>query len=801
MLLIGEFGCGKSFLALEAANEFIAWQSTAIELVVVDRPGDLTPALLETAAGRELVVIVAGIDDGDPESAGIVEQLAAAHTVRLIGTARRLAGVADRLVRNPSVQQIAIGPLSLEESEALLADLLGVERLSPKTLDRWHRSTGGNRHALVTLALAAERRGDVRRARGVAWVPSRLDRAPSDFIDQLGALSDVERATLDLVAFAAPLSEPELLHLLDRSAVSALIDRQVLTVSSGSDGTNALTTRLPILSAAVLAQLSPLHRIELAAKCFDALDSDSADQFTTLTAKGRSRIVRFGIEGGRPVPIDWVWQALRAGSRSAELPFLLRLALVAMHHENPQRAAEAVSRAAELAHFLGDHGALAEALEKLSEFLGDAERFESLTQSTQIGLIGLSINLDPFTSTNPEHALAEIDRWVVWAAAHAFDGTELARAGRLSILALAGRLGDAIAVAGGTTNRHELEAEWVITQARSIEAMLRVQRGEFRSALALAESTRQAVLLHDIPPTIAGELEDLAIFLAHWARGTKLPTRYTVDTSEPPGRDDLEAARARSGISDLTIALLAIQEARWYDAANLAERVVAVLEEHDPFGLIPLAHGISALAHAALGENERAREALMRSGAVGRGVARAIGGIIGILALRARHWLRDPDLQEVALGLADWAASQGLALIELEALDIYVYEARSNDPQLLERVERAAARVDPPIGDTILTHVRGLMGHGGGETAFEERLLSELGLWMPLPPVEHLTEREREIALFTALGYPSKHVAEHLHLSARTVETHLARVYSKLGVSGREELRLWFSRRRETASQ
>ncbi|MCA0345504.1 MAG: LuxR C-terminal-related transcriptional regulator [Actinobacteria bacterium] len=52
-----------------------------------------------------------------------------------------------------------------------------------------------------------------------------------------------------------------------------------------------------------------------------------------------------------------------------------------------------------------------------------------------------------------------------------------------------------------------------------------------------------------------------------------------------------------------------------------------------------------------------------------------------------------------------------------------------------------------------------------------------------------------------ALGYSSRYVAERLQLSARTVETHLTHVYTKLGIDGREELRHWFSREREHLSR
>jgi DNA-binding NarL/FixJ family response regulator len=51
-----------------------------------------------------------------------------------------------------------------------------------------------------------------------------------------------------------------------------------------------------------------------------------------------------------------------------------------------------------------------------------------------------------------------------------------------------------------------------------------------------------------------------------------------------------------------------------------------------------------------------------------------------------------------------------------------------------------------------------------------------------------LTNREREIALLAAEGLSSKTIAERLFLSVRTVDNHLARIYSKLGVSGRADL-------------
>ena len=51
-----------------------------------------------------------------------------------------------------------------------------------------------------------------------------------------------------------------------------------------------------------------------------------------------------------------------------------------------------------------------------------------------------------------------------------------------------------------------------------------------------------------------------------------------------------------------------------------------------------------------------------------------------------------------------------------------------------------------------------------------------------------LTEREREIALLASTGLKCKAIAERLYLSVRTVDNHLQRAYTKLGVGGRDDL-------------
>lgn len=52
---------------------------------------------------------------------------------------------------------------------------------------------------------------------------------------------------------------------------------------------------------------------------------------------------------------------------------------------------------------------------------------------------------------------------------------------------------------------------------------------------------------------------------------------------------------------------------------------------------------------------------------------------------------------------------------------------------------------------------------------------------------DELTKQERVVLSFVARGWRTAKIAQELYLSPRTVETHLAHIYSKLDVSSRTE--------------
>lgn len=62
--------------------------------------------------------------------------------------------------------------------------------------------------------------------------------------------------------------------------------------------------------------------------------------------------------------------------------------------------------------------------------------------------------------------------------------------------------------------------------------------------------------------------------------------------------------------------------------------------------------------------------------------------------------------------------------------------------------------------------------------------------------LDQLTAREREVLQLIARGYKYKEIAGRLHLSSRTVESHVSAVLRKLQLSSRHELTRWAAERR-----
>ena len=91
----------------------------------------------------------------------------------------------------------------------------------------------------------------------------------------------------------------------------------------------------------------------------------------------------------------------------------------------------------------------------------------------------------------------------------------------------------------------------------------------------------------------------------------------------------------------------------------------------------------------------------------------------------------------------------------------------------------------------------------GGDAVFSPRLagfvLDAFSGSAPAPTdpeLDQLSAREQEVMRLIARGYTYREVAAQLHLSVKTVETHVSAVLRKLQLSNRHELTAWATDRR-----
>ncbi len=102
--------------------------------------------------------------------------------------------------------------------------------------------------------------------------------------------------------------------------------------------------------------------------------------------------------------------------------------------------------------------------------------------------------------------------------------------------------------------------------------------------------------------------------------------------------------------------------------------------------------------------------------------------------------------------------------LQAGALAYVLKEAADNE--LIEAVQRAA----------------------DGDSYLNPRLGAALAALRPASPPDELTERETEVLRLIALGHTNAEIAEQLHLSVRTVESHRAHIQQKLRRTTRAEL-------------
>jgi DNA-binding NarL/FixJ family response regulator len=163
----------------------------------------------------------------------------------------------------------------------------------------------------------------------------------------------------------------------------------------------------------------------------------------------------------------------------------------------------------------------------------------------------------------------------------------------------------------------------------------------------------------------------------------------------------------------------------------------------------------------------------------------------------------DPDVVLLDVHRPDGGGQGVIAAVAPERPGVHFLALSVSDaPEDVIAVIRAGARgyVTKSIsGEELTDAVRRI---AEGDAVFSPRLAGfvldafrtdELGSDAEL---DRLTAREREVLQLIARGYRYKEIAARLHLSVKTIESHVSAVLRKLQLSSRHELTRWAAQRR-----
>jgi DNA-binding NarL/FixJ family response regulator len=302
-----------------------------------------------------------------------------------------------------------------------------------------------------------------------------------------------------------------------------------------------------------------------------------------------------------------------------------------------------------------------------------------------------------------------------------------------------------------------------------------LELGRVEAARELAEAAEDAL-------RIAGPSAALVAALAHQALCLDL-----ADRGAESRRMAEEAARmARDLPAGMTLAgaratLAALQ------AESDPERALATLAEAGGGGLSVSGPGrgiwlmgVAVRAELALGDVDAARRRVAEMRALAQRFDLPLGRARSDLAEAAVHLAAGDGAAAVELAArgAERAAAAGAALDAAQARmlaavaagDAGALRAVAAEAEALgaPRVRAEAARALRRLGQRLAPTARPVAGD--------------------TPALEALTPREREVAALVAAGSSNKQVGLALHLSEKTIEKVLSRIYAKLGTRSRVEL-------------
>jgi DNA-binding CsgD family transcriptional regulator/tetratricopeptide (TPR) repeat protein len=792
------------------------------ETDLTDMLGSFRTAVAGRAHGRGLVL---GVDDAhclDPASATLVHQLAATTGTAVVVAQRSGEPVPDAITalwKDALAERIELQPLADAEIRSLLEAVLGgpVEEATAREIVR---RCAGNCLFLRELVRAARDEGRLEAEHG-RW-RLRGDLAIGAGLVELveshtGGLPEGTRAVLEHLALGEPLP----LAVLDRIATPADIDdaarRELIDVAADPQ---RATVRLshPLYGEVLRSRLSGLRTRSLAA--------DLVRAFATTPLRRADDVVRFAswsLDAGLPAPPDLLARAVRHALEAGDHWAAERFAAAAVTARRPGTGATVDEHAAAVM-------TLADAIRRQRRYadsLAVLDQVEpGLSSAVAAKVAELRANCLFLGAGTTAEALDLLE-----AAAGATD-EPLCRVrlhiARARLLNGAGRPREALAMlddVAATDPDPRLEPLLLSVRGPTLAFL-----GRFDEADAVVARGFDPALTTDeeVPPALSWTPS--TILLTTWGRAQLDHVEQMTRSVLATGLSLRHPAMRRMGSAATGWALL--QRGRINEAADLLAAGTDDTAGLDIDGVRALAFGGLACAQARAGDVAAAAATVARAEEAAdavrvfehvvtmaraltahrrgqRGQARAIvrDGLAACEDTGQHHTAVPLAMTATSVGAAD-LAERALARLApvvegalLPAARAHASAMAAGDGDALDAASEALASLGLLLAAAEAAAGAGAAHEEAGRDrqalasrARSRRLLEQCpgadGSFVDAHgPSPVLTVRELEIAELAAAGLSSAAIADRLFISVRTVDSHLSRVYLKLGVPGRAELR------------
>jgi DNA-binding CsgD family transcriptional regulator/tetratricopeptide (TPR) repeat protein len=771
----------------------------------------LRRAVITRAEGKQLVLMV---DDGhrlDEASATLVFQLVSTGHAAAVVTVRSGASMPDgmrALWKEGLVERIDLQPLGRDHTVQLAGQLLGGQLDGDLGEALWQTSEG-NPLYLRELVWAGRTAGRVVSERGLWRLLGQLTVGPRlmELVqERLTRVNRSEMATLEVVAFADPVPLSVLTRLAPTSYVTSLQRQGLLTVQL-AQGEEHVRCAHPVYGEAIRAALPSTRVLDLR--------TDLAAAFESAGRLGTDllRIVTWRLDAGCDEDPDLLLAASHRAAERQDWKLSGRLAEAALTASKETAAAFA------LADALNHQGRHEEALAALGSWEGDGD--EEMARVAVLRAYILYWGLGRLDAADETLAQAEARigdpsnrTWVaaIRAGMLTFRGRPTLAAAHIRPLLDDDRLSPKAVVAGRTALA--LGLAWSGRALEAVEVAESCLEPRLLAADDAPVSVRWNVLARLSAYRMAGCLAEMeALASSEYEQALQLHNAQAQGvTAGALGWAALARGRLLSAISHFRESIAVLDGADWTGvrSQHLTGLTETLALAGDPDGAAaalleagyddrpttrwawPRVAISSAWVSASRGELSRAVEQFLAAASS----ARANGQVaFEVLALHSAARLGEVQVADRLVEMATWV--QG-PLIQAAAAQAAAMAAGSGPgldkaaaawDQLTMWLHAAECSALASRAHTLAGSPRRAAASAGRAEAFLEHCDGPrpIGLTVTLA-APTLTRREREVALLAQTGLSSQTIAERLYLSVRTVDSHLARTYTKLGITSRREL-------------